>query len=100
LVDRLAEKFSGFVNGNLATGEDFARKLAVTEIAVALRRFKIDHGEYPVDLSPLVATYLDVIPIDPYTGRPPIYARQGTGFSVDATGSRPEVLGWRIAVSK
>jgi hypothetical protein len=63
--------------------------LAVAELGVALRRFKLGHGEYPDDLSALVPEYLDRLPIDPHTGRPPVYARQGSGFTLQAKERQP-----------
>jgi hypothetical protein len=53
-------------------------------IAVALRRFRLDHGTYPNELDELVPTYLKAVPLDPYTGRPADYARQGAGFELHA----------------
>ncbi|MEZ5319263.1 MAG: hypothetical protein R2752_17815 [Vicinamibacterales bacterium] len=47
--------------------------------------------------------YLDRLPIDPYTGQPPVYARQGEGFTLRAQGSEdlPEsakrALQWSVA---
>jgi hypothetical protein len=51
-------------------------------IAVALRRFRLDHGAYPNALDELAPRYLKTVPLDPYTGRPPEYARQGAGFEL------------------
>ncbi len=62
----------------------FNSALGATELAVALRRFKIDHGTYPDDLSALVPVYMAIVPIDAFTGQPPVYARQGAGFHLYA----------------
>lgn len=91
LVDRLVDKFTSEVWYYGPRADDFASTLAVTEVAVAVRRFKLDRFDYPADLSALVPNYLDHLPIDPYTGRPPTYARQASGFALQARGSRPEV---------
>ena len=32
----------------------------------------------------LTPAYLEQSPIDPYTGRPPVYTRQGSGFTLRA----------------
>jgi hypothetical protein len=82
LTDRLAaSSMSGFER-SIEIGDDFSAALAGAEIAVALRRFRVDRGAYPDDLSALVPAYLDVVRIDPFTGALPVYARQGAGFSL------------------
>jgi len=43
-------------------------KLALTRIVTARARYKLDHGEFPGELSGLVPNYLDSVPIDPFTG--------------------------------
>jgi len=62
------------------TGDVFNGELGATELAVALRRFRLDHGRYPDTLSDVAPAYLANVPIDPFTGRPPVYARAGAGF--------------------
>lgn len=94
LVDRLVDKFTSGIWNDGDESDDFASALRVAELGVALRRFKLDRFNYPEDLSALVPSYLDRLPIDPYTGRPPVYARQGSGFTLRATGSRPESRNW------
>jgi hypothetical protein len=54
----------------------------------------LDHTAYPDDLSDLAPTYLVRVPIDPFTGRPPVYARQGEGFTLRAKASRPGGERW------
>ena len=66
--------------------EQFNSTLNATELAVALRRFRLDHGTYPDDLSALVPAYAARVPIDPFTGQPPVYSRQGAGFHLHAEG--------------
>jgi RNA polymerase sigma-70 factor, ECF subfamily len=68
-------------------GDDFISELGATEVAVALRRFRLDRRAYPDDLSALVPGYLARLPIDPYTGKPPVYSHQGAGFDLRAQGS-------------
>jgi hypothetical protein len=91
LVDRLVDKFTGQIWDYGPLEDDFASTLAVAEVGVALRRFKLDRFEYPNDLSALVPGYLDRLPIDPYTGRPPVYTRQGSGFTLQARASNPNM---------
>jgi hypothetical protein len=66
------------------TGDLFNSALGVTELAVALRRFRLEHGRYPDTLTALVPAYVANLPIDPETGKPPVYARQGAGFQLRA----------------
>ena len=66
------------------TGDDYMSMLGAAEIAVALRRYKLDHASYPADLSALTPLYLDRLPINPYTGAVPVYARDGEGFTLRA----------------
>jgi hypothetical protein len=66
------------------SGDRHNSVVGVTAIAVALRRYRLDRGSYPDDLSALVPTYLSRLPIDPVTGRPPVYARNGAGFRLRA----------------
>lgn len=65
-------------------GDDYMSMLGASEIVVALRCHKLDHGSYPADLSALTPLYLDRLPINPYTGAVPIYARAGEGFTLRA----------------
>jgi len=91
LVDRLVDKFTDGTWIRSNQGDNFASALGVAEIGVALRRYKIDRFEYPADLSALLPGYLDALPIDPYTGRPPAYSRQGSGFTLKARAPSPGI---------
>jgi hypothetical protein len=82
-------------------GDAFVSQLNAAELAVALRRFRLDRGSYPDDLSALAPGYLASVPIDPFTGRAPVYARKGTGFELRAEGPknrtpRPPELDWIV----
>jgi hypothetical protein len=66
----------------------FNSTLSATQLAVALRRFRLDHGTYPDALSALVPAYVAGVQIDPFTGQPPVYARQGAGFHLHAEGGQ------------
>ena len=46
--------------------------------------YRLDHGAYPDELSAAVPVYLSRLPVDPVTGRPPVYARRGPGFTLKA----------------
>ena len=43
---------------------------ACAQTAVAMTRFRLDHGTLPSHLADLVPTYLDAVPIDPFDGHP------------------------------
>ncbi len=88
LIDRLTFKFAESVGMVFETGDDYTSEQAAAEVAVALRRYRLDRGGYPDDLAALVPTFLVSLPIDPSTGRPPAYARQGAGFTLRASVSR------------
>lgn len=83
------------------SGDEFTSQLNAAELAVALRRFKLDRGSYPDELSALVPEYLASVPIDPFTGRPPVYTRKGAGFELHADWRksrtpRPAGLDWVV----
>ncbi len=46
-----------------------------TTIMLALERFRLDHGGYPVSLDELVPGYLAELPLDPWAGEPFRYSR-------------------------
>lgn len=85
----------------METGDQYMGALAVTELGVALRRYRLDRGEYPDELPALVPAYLPDVPIDPFTGVPPVYARQGDGFTLWAEAGRNDranypALDWAV----
>ena len=84
------------------SGDTFNSALGTTEIGVALRRYRLDRGEYPGYVSALVPAYLHRLPVDAATGRPPAYARRGTGFtlkgqSVLTSGPANSALDWDVS---
>jgi hypothetical protein len=84
------------------SGYQYLSVLNAAEVAVALRRFRLDRGRYPDALADLAPQYLAQIPIDPFTGRPPEYVREGAGFELRANGrgwmsvKDRQLLEWRI----
>ncbi|MEM8952865.1 MAG: hypothetical protein AAGD22_01820 [Verrucomicrobiota bacterium] len=52
-------------------------KIDQAEIACALERFRIRHGEYPSKLSELVSDFLAAVPVDGMDGKPMRYRRDG-----------------------
>ena len=50
--------FSAGLERAIESGDEFNSQLNAAELAVALRRFRLDRGAYPDDLSALVPGYL------------------------------------------
>lgn len=68
------------------------RRLATTEaslgtarLAAALRIYREENGRYP-DSIDAVRGLLPVVPADPFTGKPYLYRREGSGFLVYSVG--------------
>lgn len=61
-------------------------RLAVAQVAFALELYKAEHGEYPDSLDALAPELLGQVPLDPFTGGPLTYARDGEGFFVYSVG--------------
>jgi hypothetical protein len=74
--------------GLTEVGDAWSLILGHAATAVALRRFQIEHGAYPVRLDELVPGYLKAVPIDPYTGGPTEYVRSGNGFELRTPAAR------------
>ena len=53
-------------------------------LTLALRLYRDAQGNWPAQLEELVPTWLPAVPVDPYTGRPFAYERDGTGWLVRA----------------
>jgi hypothetical protein len=54
---------------------------------LACRIFKSRTGEYPENLEALVPGLMTGVPVDPFTGKPLVYRREGKGFIVYSLGS-------------
>jgi hypothetical protein len=65
-------------------GDRWTASVGLAADAVALRRYRLDHGTYPATLDELVPAYLKAVPVNPFTGRPPQYVRQVAGFELHA----------------
>jgi hypothetical protein len=72
---------------NIANAET-SRRLLIA--ALALKRYRPQHGKYPASLNELVPTYLKQIPNDPWDGKPLRYRLKADGdfvlYSVGADG--------------
>ena len=56
------------------------------KFAIALRLYCMKHGAYPDSLDALVPEFLDKLPLDPFSGKPYVYRRDGSGFVVYSVG--------------
>ncbi len=93
-------KLTGFWEGG-AFGEVFLKsaQLEATFLAartgLACRLYKSRNGSYPESLEALVPGILAEVPIDPFTGKPFVYRREGEGFIVYSLGSNEKDDGGR-----
>jgi len=62
---------------------------------LACRLYKSRMGRYPEGLEALVPDILDEVPVDPFTGQPLVYRREGEGFIVYSLGSNQKDDGGR-----
>jgi hypothetical protein len=69
--------------------------LLADRTGLACRLYKIRTGRYPENLEALVPGILREVPIDPFTGKPFIYRREGEGFIVYSLGTNQKDDGGR-----
>lgn len=57
------------------------------QVAFALSAYRADHGSYPATLDELAPRYIDAVPPDLFTGKPPIYRpKEGGGYVLYSVG--------------
>jgi len=61
-------------------------RIALAQVALALKLYKAEHGKYPDSLEALAPEFLERVPLDPFTAKALIYARDGEGFFVYSVG--------------
>ena len=69
--------------------------ILASRTGLACRLYKSRTGQYPESLEALVPGILTVVPIDPFTGKPLVYRRDGEGFIVYSLGSNQKDDGGR-----
>jgi len=69
--------------------------LLAARTGLACKLFKNRTGAYPEALDALVPGILNEVPIDPFTGKPFVYRREGEGFIVYSLGSNEKDDGGR-----
>ena len=70
--------------------------MLTSRAGLACRLFKSRNGGYPETLEALVPAILNEVPIDPFTGKPLVYRREGEGFIVYSLGSNQKDDGGRM----
>ncbi len=74
---------------------DTATRRRATCLILALTAWKLEHGELPEKLDELVGPYLTKLPIDPHSGKPFRYFREGLPIPIEDTNAHstePTVL--------
>jgi hypothetical protein len=61
--------------------------ILTSRVGLACRIHKSRTGAYPENIEALVPGLLTEVPVDPFTGKPLVYRRQGEGFIVYSLGS-------------
>ncbi|UCC95239.1 MAG: hypothetical protein JSW40_00400 [Candidatus Omnitrophota bacterium] len=61
-------------------------KLRILKLAAAIRLYIFQEGRLPDTLDNLIPDYLEAIPLDPWSGQPLIYVRQGRQFTLYSFG--------------
>jgi len=61
--------------------------IMVAAAGIACKLYQLQYNVYPESLSMLAYQFLPGIPLDPFSGRPLIYKRMGTGFKIYSVGS-------------
>ncbi len=83
-----------------------AARRGLAETAVALRRHRVERGEWPASLDDLSPAYLEEVPVDPFTGKPFDYTKKGSGVLLRSAGEEyavktswlsPSLMIWELA---
>jgi len=69
--------------------------IVASRTGLACRLYKSQTGQYPENLEALVPGILKDVPIDPFTGNPLVYRREGEGFIVYSLGTNEKDDGGR-----
>lgn len=80
-------------------------RMQVARTALAVERYRLATGQLPEDLSELVPSHLEEIPLDPFDGRPLRYKKRDGGYVVYSVGPdgtddggterQPKRQGWK-----
>lgn len=78
--------YDGVVTKLLSAHARYIALVRATIAAIACERYRIANGKWPETLEALVPTYLDAVPLDPYTGKPLLYRVLSDGAVVYSVG--------------
>ncbi|MBN1865718.1 hypothetical protein JW916_00350 [Candidatus Sumerlaeota bacterium] len=62
-------------------------RMEVLRLALAIKAYRIEQGEWPETLDGLAPDYIESVPLDPYTGKTMIFRQRGDGFVVYSVGA-------------
>jgi len=70
----------------LETQDRLVAQCDLAEMAIYLKQFKMKTGSYPEKLDAIVLEYIRELPVDPFTGTPYVYRKEGDGFVLYSVG--------------
>jgi hypothetical protein len=68
---------------------DVIARLRAAQTAIAIERFRLQHGHTPEELLLLVPFFMEKVPSDPLDAQTLTYARNGQGYSISTTRNPP-----------
>lgn len=86
LLGSLSPNLSETLAGAQRAADESEQTRRNLHLAFALAEFRSDTGRYPARLAELAPKYLDRIPLDLFSQRPPIYALKGQGYVLASVG--------------
>ena len=84
------EKPAGLLSGGAVFVRLTAETLALvrcTTLAIAVERYRLQHGELPAALYELCPAYIDSLPFDPFTGKELLFSRDEETYVVYSVGA-------------
>jgi hypothetical protein len=88
-----------FRNGLRRAGDD-ETTIGLTRIALLLKAYRGERGEYPPSLDELQNQAGKELPLDPWSGKPFQYRREASGFILYSVGSNKVDDGGKVAVQE
>ncbi len=81
------------------TGRRLA-ELQCAHTAIAAERFRLDQGRFPESFDELLPGYIDVVPIDPFTGKPLLLGKNEIGITIYSVSQNLEDDGGDLKIRK
>lgn len=82
----VAREFTMAISGGLTGYLVNVARTRTARLALAIERYRLEHGGLPADLEALVPTYVSEVPLDPFDGDPMRYRRREVGYVVYSVG--------------